>query len=185
MVSVDGALTARENMTVFAELYHIPRNEIKARVRDSLEYMGLSDRADKLAQTYSGGMLRRLEIATSMLHHPRVLFLDEPTVGLDPLARDTVWEHVQQLKADFGTTIFITTHYMEEADNLCQRVAIMHKGKVAVIGTTDELKRSIGDENATLDRVFTHYAGDALEGEERNGEHAVSIHIERKRSIRR
>ena len=113
-------------------------------MRDALAFMGLTDAADKLVRTYSGGMIRRLEIAQSMLHRPRVLFLDEPTVGLDPLARQAVWEHIEQLRADYGTTILLTTHYMEEADSLCDRVAIMHLGKVVAIGTPAELKASIG-----------------------------------------
>jgi len=98
-----------------------------------------------------------------MLHEPRVLFLDEPTIGLDPLAREAVWERIQQLKAEFGTTILLTTHYMEEADGLCNRVAIMHQGQVMVSGTPAELKVSLGDNGATLEQVFVHYAGAALE----------------------
>jgi len=116
-------------------------------------------------RTYSGGMIRRLEVAQSMLHRPRVLFLDEPTVGLDPIARKTVWEHIVQLRDEFGTTIFLTTHYMEEADNLCQRVAIMHRGLVGAIGTPAELKATIGGSGVTLDDVFTHYSGDQLDAD--------------------
>jgi ABC-2 type transport system ATP-binding protein len=103
-------------------------------------------------------MIRRLEIAESMLHRPKVLFLDEPTVGLDPIARKVVWEHIMRLRADYGTTILLTTHYMEEADELCSRVAIMHLGKVAAVGTPAELKATVG-EGATLDDVFVHYSG--------------------------
>lgn len=167
MQSADGALTAYENLLVFAKLYGIPRGEREKRVARSLEYMGLSDVAGKLVGGFSGGMRRRLEIAISMQHRPRILFLDEPTVGLDPLARDVVWEHIRQLRDDYGTTIFLTTHYMDEADSLCKRVAIMHRGVVAAIGETDELKRSVGDSKTTLDEVFTHYAGDSLEEVER------------------
>jgi ABC-2 type transport system ATP-binding protein len=163
MVSADGELSAYENLLVFAKLYRIPRDEWDARIRQSLEYMGLTGAADRLVQTFSGGMLRRLEIALSMLHRPRLLFLDEPTVGLDPLARDAVWNHIQQLRIDYGTTIFLTTHYMEEADSLCRRVAIMHQGKVAAIGTPEELKRAVGVPGATLAQVFTHFAGDTLD----------------------
>jgi ABC-2 type transport system ATP-binding protein len=160
-LSVDGSLTGYENLLIFAKLYDIPRKERKARLRDALAFMGLSDAADKLVREYSGGMIRRLEIAQSTLHRPPVLFLDEPTVGLDPLARKAVWEHVERLRDDYGTTIIMTTHYMEEADSLCNRVAIMHLGKVAVIGTPEELKTSIG--GGTLDDVFVRYAGDTLE----------------------
>jgi ABC-2 type transport system ATP-binding protein len=98
-----------------------------------------------------------------MLHRPQLLFLDEPTVGLDPLARQAVWKHVSQLREEFGVTMLLTTHFMEEADNLCSRVAIMHRGKVVVTGTPTELKASIGDDNTSLDDVFIHYTGDKLE----------------------
>jgi len=111
-----------------------------------------------MVREYSGGMIRRLEVAESMLHRPRLLFLDEPTVGLDPIARKTVWDHIQRLRSDYGTTILLTTHYMEEADELCDRVAIMHLGKIAAVGTPAELKASVG-EGATLDDVFVHYSG--------------------------
>ena len=162
-LSVDGSLTGYENLLIFAKLYDIPRRERESRLREALHFMGLGDAADKLVREYSGGMIRRLEIAQSTLHRPRVLFLDEPTVGLDPLARQAVWEHVEDLRDNYGTTIFLTTHYMEEADNLCSRVAIMHAGKVVVIGTPEELKNSIGGSGTTLDDVFVHYAGDSLE----------------------
>jgi ABC-2 type transport system ATP-binding protein len=115
MLSADGTLTGYENLLIFAKLYDIPRAERESRVQDALDMMGLSDAADKMVRSYSGGMIRRLEIAQSMLHRPRVLFLDEPTIGLDPLARQAVWSHVNSLRTDFGTTIFLTTHFMEEA----------------------------------------------------------------------
>ena len=162
-ISADGTLTGYENLLIFAKLYDIPRTVRETRVRDALEFMGLSDSADKLVRNYSGGMIRRLEIAQSMLHRPRVLFLDEPTIGLDPLARMAVWRHVGQLRADYGTTILLTTHFMEEADSLCSRVAIMHQGKVAAIGAPSDLKASLGREGATLDDVFIHYTGGKLE----------------------
>ncbi|HUK29120.1 MAG TPA: ATP-binding cassette domain-containing protein [Candidatus Acidoferrales bacterium] len=158
LLSADGSLTAFENLLIFAKLYHIPRAERGKRIREALAFMGLADVANKMVREYSGGMIRRLEIAESMLHRPKVLFLDEPTVGLDPVARKMVWDHIQQLRSDFGTTILLTTHYMEEADTLCNRVAIMHFGKVAAIGTPSELKASVG-EGATLDDVFVHYSG--------------------------
>ncbi len=158
LLSADGSLTGRENLLIFAKLFHIPRRERDERIRDALSFMGLADVADKMVREYSGGMIRRLEIAQSMLHRPKVLFLDEPTVGLDPIARKAVWEHIQRLRSDYGTTILLTTHYMEEADKLCNRVAIMHLGKVAAIGTPAELKASVG-KGATLDDVFVHYSG--------------------------
>jgi ABC-2 type transport system ATP-binding protein len=162
-LSADGALSGYENLLIFAKLYHLPHAEREQRVREALAFMGLTDAAVKLVRTYSGGMIRRLEIAQSTLHRPRVLFLDEPTVGLDPLARSAVWEHLLRLRDVYGTTIFLTTHAMGEADQLCDRVAIMHQGRVAVVGAPAELKASIGGPGHTLDEVFKHYAGDALE----------------------
>jgi len=162
-LSVDGSLTGYENLLIFAKLYDIPRKERESRVGEGLLFMGLSDAADKLVREYSGGMIRRLEIAQSTLHRPRVLFLDEPTIGLDPVARQAVWQHVKGLRDQYGTTIFLTTHYMEEADDLCTRVAIMHSGKVVIIGTPEELKAAVGGGDTTLDDVFVHFAGDTLE----------------------
>jgi len=162
MISTDGSLTGFENLLIFAKLYDLPRREVRERVNASLEFMGLADVAGHLVRTYSGGMIRRLEIAQSLLHRPRVLFLDEPTVGLDPAARRAVWEHVQRLREDYGTTIFLTTHVMEEADALCGRVAIMHRGVIAALGAPRELKAGIGRPEASLDDVFIYYAGDSL-----------------------
>jgi ABC-2 type transport system ATP-binding protein len=162
-LSADGNLTGYENLLIFAKLYDLPRLERKPRVRNALSLMGLAEAAGKLVRTYSGGMIRRLEVAQAMLHEPLVLFLDEPTVGLDPIARRTVWDHLTQVQAETGMTILLTTHYMDEAESLCRRVAIMHRGKIAAIGTPGELKESIGDPEATLDDVFLHYTGDDFE----------------------
>jgi ABC-2 type transport system ATP-binding protein len=163
MLSADSSLTGYENLLIFAKLYDLPRAERERTVRTALAFMGLGDAGDKLVRNYSGGMIRRLEIAQSMLHAPRVLFLDEPTVGLDPVARKNVWDRLRELQHEFGTTIVLTTHYMDEADSLCGRVAIMHLGKVAALGTPQELKRSVGGDEATLDDVFAFYTGTALE----------------------
>ncbi|HYP28568.1 MAG TPA: ATP-binding cassette domain-containing protein [Blastocatellia bacterium] len=162
-ISVDGSLTGYENLLIFAKLYDIPSRERQPRVRDALSFMGLTEAADKLVRQYSGGMIRRLEIAQSTLHRPPLLFLDEPTVGLDPLARKAVWEHIERLRSEYNTTILLTTHYMEEADSLCGRVAIMHLGKVVAVDTPARLKASLGDDRTTLGDVFIHYAGDTLE----------------------
>ncbi len=159
MLSADGALTGYENLLIFAKLYDLPRAERKPRVQKALQLLGLTEAANRLVRTYSGGMIRRLEIAQSILHEPKVLFLDEPTIGLDPLAREAVWDRMRQLRTDFGTTILLTTHYMDEADDLCDRVAIMHLGTVRAVGSPDELKKGIGGDGATLDQVFAHYAG--------------------------
>jgi ABC-2 type transport system ATP-binding protein len=163
LVSADGALTGYENLLIFAKLYDIPRAERRARLHDALTFMGLNEAADRMVREYSGGMIRRLEIAQSMLHRPQVLFLDEPTVGLDPVARRAVWEHIEQLRRLYGTTILMTTHLMEEADHLCHRVAIMHLGRVAAIGSPAALKASLGGNGITLDDVFVHHAGGALD----------------------
>jgi ABC-2 type transport system ATP-binding protein len=163
LLSADGALTGYENLLVFAKLYELPHRERDRRIHEALAFMNLADVANRLVNTYSGGMIRRLEIAQATLHQPPILFLDEPTVGLDPLAREVVWEHLEQLRANTGTTIFLTTHYMDEAEKLCMRVAIMHLGKLAAMGTPAELKASLGDGEVTLDDVFVHYAGGILE----------------------
>lgn len=163
LLSADGALTGYENLLVFARLYEIPHHERDQRIHEALAFMNLADVADKLVGTYSGGMIRRLEIAQATLHRPQLLFLDEPTVGLDPLAREVVWEHLERLCTDMGTTVFLTTHYMDEAERLCTSLAIMHLGKIAALGTPAELKASIEGEDVTLDDVFVHYAGGMIE----------------------
>lgn len=163
MLSADGTLTGYENLLIMAKLYDIPRQEREQRVRDALAFMGLEEAADKLVRTYSGGMIRRLEFAQSMLHRPRVLFLDEPTVGLDPGARRAVWELVRRYSTEHHTTILLTTHLMEEADALCDQIAIMHLGNVVASGTPAELKASIGGNGATLDDVFIYYSGSSLD----------------------
>jgi ABC-2 type transport system ATP-binding protein len=162
LVSADGSLTARENLLVSARLYHVPREDQDAAISESLAFMGLADVGDRMVRTYSGGMVRRLELAQAMLHRPEVLFLDEPTVGLDPVARAAVWERVGGLRERNGMTILLTTHYMDEADLLCDRIAMMHGGKVAAIGTPAELKAGVG-EGATLDDVFATLTGTDLE----------------------
>jgi ABC-2 type transport system ATP-binding protein len=163
MLSADGTLTGFENLNIFAKLYELPRRQRRQRVETALAFMGLEDSAHKLVRQYSGGMIRRLEIAQSLLHRPRVLFLDEPTIGLDPAARRAVWQHIEQLRREFGTTVVLTTHQMEEADQLCQTVAIMHQGRLVALGSPRELKASIGRRNATLEDVFIRCTGSALE----------------------
>jgi ABC-2 type transport system ATP-binding protein len=157
-LSADGALTGWENVMLFARLYDLPRRNRKAAVSESLELMGLADARDRLVGTYSGGMVRRLELAQALINRPRLLVLDEPTIGLDPIARTEVWERVLTLRQEAGTTILLTTHYMEEADQLCDRLALMDQGQIQASGTPAELKASVGSE-ATLEDVFRHYAG--------------------------
>ncbi len=163
LVSVDGTLTAYENLLIFAKIYAVPRAERQERIAAALEFVGLQEAAHRQVHGYSGGMMRRLEIALAILHRPRVLFLDEPTVGLDPLARQAVWQHLRLLRQEYGMTIFLTTHFMEEADNLCGRVAIMNLGRISALGQPEELKVSIGRPDATLDEVFAHYTGHELD----------------------
>ncbi|HTQ75938.1 MAG TPA: ATP-binding cassette domain-containing protein [Burkholderiales bacterium] len=160
MLSSDGELTGYENMLISAKLYGLSAAERRKRIVQSLDFMDLSDAADRLVGQYSGGMIRRLEIAQSMLHRPAVLFLDEPTVGLDPVARQGVWRHIRQLRDEFGTTVFMTTHDMDEADHLCETVAFMHRGRLAGFGTPAELKAEVGP-HATLDDVFIEMTGSA------------------------
>ncbi|HEY3922889.1 MAG TPA: ATP-binding cassette domain-containing protein, partial [Gaiellaceae bacterium] len=157
-ISIEGALTGRENVGWFARLFDVPRRERKHRVDEALEMMGLGDAADRLARTYSGGMVRRLELAQALVNRPALLILDEPTIGLDPVARDGVWQRVEELREETGMTVLLTTHYMEEADALCDRVAIMHLGKIERVGTPEELKDEVGPV-ATMEDVFRHFTG--------------------------
>jgi ABC-2 type transport system ATP-binding protein len=163
MLSSDGKLTGYENLLVMAKLYDVPRRERAERIRHALEFMGLTEAAGRSVGEYSGGMIRRLEIAQCMLHRPPVLFLDEPTVGLDPVARRAVWDHIERLRDEFGTTVVLTTHLMEEADRMCGRVAILHLGRVAAIGSPESLKAGLGAPDATLDDVFIRFTGADLE----------------------
>jgi ABC-2 type transport system ATP-binding protein len=141
--SLDIQLTARENLLFHAMVYGVPRTQRKDRISAALATVDLSDRADALVSTFSGGMKRRLEIARGILHHPEVLFLDEPTQGLDPQTRANVWDHLGQIRATTGLTIFMTTHYMEEAE-FCDRIAIIDHGTIVALGTPDELKAQVG-----------------------------------------
>jgi ABC-2 type transport system ATP-binding protein len=143
-VSVDGDLTGYENLLFYAELFHVPRSVRRERIRDVIRFMELTDKAHDLARNYSGGMMRRLEIGQVLVNRPRVLFLDEPSIGLDPAAKRMVWDYINRLRDEFDATILLTTHDMNEADRLCDRVAIMNGGKIAVIGPPDRLKAELG-----------------------------------------
>jgi ABC-2 type transport system ATP-binding protein len=167
LLSADGMLTGYENLLIFAQLYDLPRKERAARIDQALTSAGLQDAAHHLVNTYSGGMIRRLEVVAAMLHRPRVLFLDEPTVGLDPVARHAIWRQVEGLVAQHGTTVVITTHLMDEADALCDRIAIMTSGRICALGSVDELKAAMQTPDATLDDVFSHYSGSATTTGER------------------
>jgi ABC-2 type transport system ATP-binding protein len=162
MLSADASLTGRENVALFARLFDVPRRDRAMRVAEALAAMGLEDAADRLAGTYSGGMIRRLELAQALINRPRLLILDEPSIGLDPIARAGVWERLQQLRAASGTTILLTTHYLDEAEHLCERVALMHRGRLRAVGAPGELKAELGPD-ATLEDVFRHHTGERLE----------------------
>jgi len=148
--TADDDLTGLENVLLCADLYGIPRNVAKERAIDLLKLVELTDFKDKKVQTYSGGMRRRLELACGLINRPRVLFLDEPTLGLDVQTRAATWDYIRKLKKEFGMTLFMTTHYLEEADALCDRVAIIDHGKIVVVGSPEELKHSLGGDLITL-----------------------------------
>lgn len=163
MISVDGALTVRENMMLMARLYDVPSRERNERIRRMLEFLKLEKYAQSLVRTLSGGMIRKLEVGQAMLHHPHLLFLDEPTTGLDPVAKRNVWEHLLELRDTFGTTIFFSTHNMEEAEEVCDRVAIMNTGRIAAIGAVSELKAKTNKKTATLEDAFIFFTGNNLQ----------------------
>jgi ABC-2 type transport system ATP-binding protein len=153
--TLDGYLTAAQNLQLHAELYGVQSDLVRPRMRQVMEMVGLWDRRDSTVGTFSGGMRRRLEIARGLMHSPRVLFLDEPTIGLDPQTRRSIWGYIRELKAREDITIFMTTHYMDEAE-FCDRIAIMDNGRIVVIDTPEALKASVGD-----DRVQIETADDA------------------------
>ena len=137
--TADSDLTGRENLELAAALFGVPRRTTNQTIDSLLERMQIGDAADRLAKTYSGGMRRRLELAVGIIHSPRVLFLDEPTLGLDPQGRAGFWRYVQELRKDHGMTVFVTTHYLDEADTLCDRLAIIDHGHIVATGTPSEL----------------------------------------------
>ena len=147
--TLDGYLTAAQNLRFHGQLYGVPSDQLEVRMRQVLELVGLWDRRDKDVQTFSGGMKRRLEIARGLLHSPRVLFLDEPTVGLDPQTRSSIWEYLDQLRRQEDLTIFLTTHYMDEAEH-CDRIAIMDAGQIVALDTPAALKGAIGTDRIRL-----------------------------------
>ena len=165
MISVDGSLTVQENMMFMAQLYDVPYRECKGRIQEMLTFLSLDKHARSLVRTLSGGMIRKLEIGQAMIHHPRILFLDEPTTGVDPIAKRNIWDHLVDLRKTFGTTIFFSTHNLEEAEESSDRVAIMNTGKIAAIGSIAELKEKTKKKDATLEDAFIFFAGNSLEME--------------------
>jgi len=161
----DLELTVYENLLIFAKLYGVPRDTRTRLIGQLLEAVELTQWADKPVKNLSGGMRRRVEIARGLVHEPRVFFLDEPTTGLDPVSRTAVWEMLQKIKGQRDLTVLLTTHYMDEADKLCDRLAIVDHGKLAALDTPASLKASIpgrAADDVTLDDVFVHYTGRAL-----------------------
>ena len=182
-LSADGQLTGYENVWLFTRLFDVPRRERRARAEDALRTMGLDAQvAGRLASTYSGGMVRRLELAQALVNRPRLLILDEPTIGLDPVARRTVWERVLRLRDETGMTVLLTTHYMEEADALCDRVALMHGGRIRQMGEPTELKASLGP-GASLEDVFASMTADATDETEQPG--SLRNVLSTRRTVRR
>ncbi|MFJ8430693.1 ATP-binding cassette domain-containing protein [Kitasatospora sp. NPDC094019] len=166
-LSADSGLTGRENVALFARVFDVPRAERAARVAQALAAVDLTEAAERLAGTYSGGMVRRLELAQALVSAPRLLVLDEPTIGLDPIARAGVWDRVDAIRRATGMTVLVTTHYMDEADRHCDRVALMDRGRIRALGTPGELKERVREQDAalpdpTLDDVFRHFSGRGL-----------------------
>jgi ABC-2 type transport system ATP-binding protein len=173
-LSADSGLTGRENVALFARVFDVPRRERAERVGQALAAVGLTDAADRLARTYSGGMVRRLELAQALVSAPRLLILDEPTIGLDPIARTGVWDHINAVRKATGMTVLVTTHYMDEAGQYCDRVGLMHRGRIRALGTPAQLREGLGERRRaeggaasapppTLEDVFRDVAGSGLD----------------------
>jgi len=161
--SLDGELTAYENMELHGVLYHVPRKVRGERIELLLKLFELWDRKDSYVKTFSGGMKRRLEIARGFLHTPKILFLDEPTLGLDPQSRNQLWTHVKHLNETEGVTVFLTTHYMDEAERVAHRIAIIDHGKIVSVGTAQELKERTGADS--LENAFLKLTGSTIRDE--------------------
>ncbi|WP_445148352.1 ATP-binding cassette domain-containing protein [Baekduia sp. Peel2402] len=179
--TLDGYLTADQNLRLHAELYGVDPAAVSTRMDQMLDMVDLNDRRDQPVMTFSGGMRRRLEIARGLMHSPRVLFLDEPTIGLDPQTRSSIWRYIRALQEAEGTTIFMTTHYMDEAE-FCDRIAIMDRGEIVVLDTPEALKASVGADRITLGTADDEAAIAALrerfEIEAAMAEGAVTFHVE-------
>ncbi len=162
--TTDDELTAYENMELHAVLYSVPSKGLPEKIKELMEFVELWDRKDSPVKTFSGGMKRRLEIARSLLHHPKVLFLDEPTLGLDPQTRNHMWQYVKNLRDKEGMTVLFTTHYMEEAQNMAEEVAVIDQGKIIALGTVEQLKQQT--ETESLEKAFLKLTGHAIREEE-------------------
>lgn len=173
--SLEEELTANENMELHASLYKIPKKIRKEKIKNLLELVELWDRKDSYVKTFSGGMRRRLEIARGLLHEPKILFLDEPTLGLDTQTRNSMWEYVKRLSDEKGMTIFFTTHYLEEAEAVAERIAIIDLGKIISIGTTKELKQQTGTKN--LEEAYLKLTGKSLRDKSDSDNHGLGFKI--------
>lgn len=165
--SLDDELTAYENIEFHGILYKVPKELRESRIKELLQFVELWDIKDHLVKTFSGGMKRRLEIARGLLHHPKVFFLDEPTIGLDPQTRNQMWTYIQNLNKSEGITIFFTTHYMEEAEKVAQRIAVIDHGKIVAQGTSSELKKET--KSSSLEEAFLALTGREIREEEATG----------------
>ncbi|MCP4709881.1 MAG: ATP-binding cassette domain-containing protein [Planctomycetes bacterium] len=173
--SIDDELTAFENMEFHGVLYHIPRPLRRTRIEQLLKIVQLWDRRKDLTKRYSGGMKRRLEIARGLLHHPDILFLDEPTLGLDPQTRNHIWNHIRHMNQTENVTVFFTTHYMEEVERVAQRIAIIDHGRIINQGTAAELKQQT--ETPSLEDAFIALTGHDIRSEEINGAEYMKMRV--------
>jgi len=185
--SLDDELTGRENMNLHGMLYGLNKAKRGERIKELLGLVELKDKADNVVKSYSGGMKRRLEIARGLMHHPKVLFLDEPTIGLDPQTRRRIWNYIKDLNKKENITLILTTHYMDEADVLCDEVAIIDNGKIVALDSPENLKKKIGSGEPimvpklpTLEDVFIHYTGHTIREEPAEKKSALQRDFRRK-----
>jgi ABC-2 type transport system ATP-binding protein len=174
--SLDDDLTAKENMEFHAVLYDIPKDIRAKRIEDMLSFVELWDRRNHLVKTFSGGMKRRLEIARGLLHHPKILFLDEPTLGLDPQTRNHMWSYITDINKKEEMTVFFTTHYMEEAERVAQHVAVIDHGKIIAQGTSGDLIKQTNTSN--LEDAFLSLTGHAIRDDDANGLDRMRMHMQ-------
>lgn len=165
--SLDNELTAYENLEFHGVLYGVPKEERKKKIEELMKFVGLWDRKDDYVKTFSGGMKRRLEIARGLIHHPKILFLDEPTLGLDPQTRNSMWKYLAKLNKEEGMTVFFTTHYMNEAEKAADRIAIIDHGKIIKIGTPEELKKATNTDS--LEEAFLKLTGHEIREDSSSG----------------
>lgn len=181
--SLDDELTSYENMYFHGVLYGVKKTELKSKIETLMKFVDLWDRKDSLVKEFSGGMKRRLEIARGLLHHPKVLFLDEPTIGLDPQTRNHLWSYIQDLNKKEGLTVFLTTHYMEEADKIADRMAIIDHGKIIAQGTSKQLKEQTKTDN--LEDAFLKLTGSNIRAESASSTDHMRAFMQRRGGLRR